>query len=300
VSPLELAPYARASLRSARMTQLALGLILAGLGLVVLGILAAVTISGAADPERDGILPISVLTLLVAGLPAAILFRMGLPHESRHVLVRVLEQHPEKVRSVGFSYRQDLGGHTRLASVLLTDGSRWDFEVPSEEMLSRGPRRAARAGRAMTSFSGDFVPTEAAWSGLTGAGSIEVGDAALVLTGTRVRTRLSTLLAVSLGATAGFLTIFFFVLVDLPWIDDPRLPAVLAIAAACGGYLGGRALLVRALPLARVRLEVPWTDVRDVRLAGVLVEVQTVSPGLTGLSRFRTDRAEVLVSQCRG
>ncbi len=299
MSPLELAPYARASLRSARMTQLAVGLILAGLGLLILGILAAVTISGAADPERDGILPISVITLVVAGLPAAVLFRMGLPHEGRHVLVRVLELHPEKVRSVGFSYRQDLSGHTRIANVLLTDGSSWDFEVPSEEMLARGPRRAARAGRAMTSFSGDFAATEVAWTGLTGAGSIEVGDAALVLSGTRVRTRLSTILAVSLGAVAGFLTILFFVAVDLPWLDDPRLPAVLAITAACLGYFGGRAVLLRALPLARVRLELPWTDVRDVRLAGALVEVQTVSPGFTGLSRFRTDRAEVLVSQCR-
>lgn len=299
MSPLELAPYARAGLRSGRMTQLALGLILAGLALLILGILAAVTISGAADPERDGILPISVITLVVAGLPAAWLLKLGLPHESRHVLVRVLEQHPEKVRSVAFSYRQDLSGYTRIAHVVLTDGSSWDFDVPSEEMLARGPRRAARAGRAMTSFSGDFVPTEAAWTGLTGAGAIEVGDTALVLVGTRVRTRLSTALGIALGAVAGFLTIFFFVLVDLPWLDDPRLPAVAAIVAAVGGYVGGRALLDRALPLARVRLEVPWADVRDVRLVGALVQVQTVTPGLTGLSRFRTDRAEVLVSQCR-
>jgi len=299
MSPLELAPYARASLRSIRMTQLAVGLILAGLGLLVLGILAAVTISGAADPERDGILPISVITLVVAGLPAAVLFRMGLPHESRHVLVRVLEQHPEKVRTVGFSYRQDLSGHTRLANVLLTDGSSWDFEVPSEAMPAPGPRRAGAAGRAMPPFRGGLLPPEAPWTGLAGAGSIEVGDAALVLTGTRVRTRLSTVLAVSLGAVAGLLTILFLVLADLPWVDDPRLPAVLAILAACGGYFGGQALLVRALPLARVRLEVAWADVRDVRLAGALVEVQTVSPGFTGLSRFRTDRAEVLVSQCR-
>jgi hypothetical protein len=29
------------------------------------------------------------------------------------------------------------------------------------------------------------------------------------------------------------------------------------------------------------------------------VDVQTIDPGLVGLSRFRTDRAEVLVQQCR-
>jgi hypothetical protein len=39
--------------------------------------------------------------------------------------------------------------------------------------------------------------------------------------------------------------------------------------------------------------------VQDVRLSGALVDVQTIDPGLVGLSRFRTDRAEVLVQQCR-
>lgn len=301
MSPVELAPHARASLRSTRMTQLAVGLILAGLGLLVVGILAAVTISGAADPERDGILPIAIITTLVAGLPAVLLIRSGLPHESRHVLVVVLENHPEKVRAVSFSYRQDVAGHTRMASVTLTDGTTWDFPVPSEDLAApRVGRRPPRAGATLTHFTGELVRTDGAWSGLEGAGSIEVTDAALVISGARSRTRLATFLAIALGAVAGFLTILFFVAVDLPWVDDPRLPAVLAIAAAWGGYAGAGALLARALPRASVRLAIPWPNVLDVRLAGAAVDVSTNARELTGLTRFRTDRPEVLVAQCRG
>lgn len=298
MSPLELAPFARESLRRARTTQLALAAILGGLGSLIVGILLAVTLSGAASPD-DGVGFIALLTFVVTAVPAGLLLRMGLPHESRHVLVRVLEQHPEKVRRVTFSYAAAGGGHARLASVETTEGQAYSFEVPHEEIFARAPKRAARSGRAMTSFSGDFIALPTAWAGLEGPGTIEVSDAALVVSGSRRRTRLATIVGVLLGAIAGLLTVIFFVWVDLPWIDDPRLPAVLAIVAAVAGYAGASTLLDRALPRARVRLELPWLCVLDVRPAGAFVDLQCIHPELSGLSRFRTDRAEILVARCR-
>lgn len=298
MSPLELAPFARESLRRTRTTQLALAAILGGLGALVVGILAAVTLSGGARPE-DGVEIIAIFTFVVTALPTALLLRGGWSHESTHVVVRVLEQHPEKVRSVGFSYQSRGGAHVRLATVETTESLTYTFEVPPEEVLARAPRRVARSGRAMTSFSGDFVPLPSAWAGLEGPGTIEVADAALVVTGSRRRTRLATVVGVLLGAFAGLFTIVFFVWVDLPWIDDPRLPAVLAIVAAVAGYAAASTLLDRALPRARVRLEVPWFCVLDVRPAGAFVDLQCIHPALSGLSRFRTDRAEILVARCR-
>jgi hypothetical protein len=299
MSPLELAPFARESLRRTRTTQLALAAILGGLGALVLGILTAVTLSGGARPE-DGVEIIGGFTFVVTALPTALLLRAGWAHESRHVLVRVLEQHPEKVRRVSFSSESRGGAQVRVAIVETTESLTYTFEVPPEEVLARAPKRVARSGRAMTSFSGDFVPLPSAWAGLEGAGAIEVTEAALVVSGSRRRTRLATILGVILGACAGLLTIVFFVWVDLPWIDDPRLPAVLAIVAAVTAHAGASALLARALPRTRVRLEVPWLCVLDVRPAGAFVDLQSVHPALSGLSRFRTDRAEVLVAQCRG
>ena len=298
MSPLELAPFARESLRRTRTTQLALAAILGGLGALVVGILAAVTISGSARPE-DGVGIIAIFTFVVVAIPAALLLRAGLPHESGHVLVRVLEQHPEKVRRVSFSSESRGGAHVRVAIVETTESITYTFEVPPEEVLARAPKRVARSGRAMTSFSGDFVPLPSAWAGLEGAGTVEVTDAALVVSASRRRTRLATILGVFLGAFAGLLTIVFFVWVDLPWIDDPRLPAVLAIVAAVAAYAGASTLLDRALPRARVRLEVPWFCVLDVRPAGAFVDLQCIHPALSGLSRFRTDRAEILVARCR-
>lgn len=298
MSPLELAPYARASLRQGRVTQLAIAAILGALGGLVLAILTAVTIAGAAGPD-DGIPIIALITALVTLLPMALLLWKGLPHESRHVLVRVLEQHPEKVRSVSFSYQQTPTGALRVASVLLTDRTTWSFPVPDEEQLARAPRRVARAGRAMTSFTGDFVPLPTAWTGLEGPGTIEVTEAALVIGGRRARTTIATVIAVLLASSGGFGGLLFFVWADFEWMDDPRLPAVLVIALAVGLYVGAKELLVRALPRAQLRLAIPWAHVQDVRLAGAVVDVQTIDPGLVGLSRFRTDRAEVLVQQCR-
>lgn len=301
MSPLELAPYARAGLRRARIVQLALAAILGGLALLVVAILLAVTLAGAARPE-DGVPIIAGITFVVAGLPALLLLKLGLPHESRHVLVRVLEQHPEKVRAVAFSYRADDARAARVAHVTLTDGSTWDVEVPAEEVLARAPRRAgrgARSERAMTSFSGDFVRLPDAWTGLEGAGTIEVTDAALVVVGARVRMRLAKSLGVLTGLVAGTLGLFFLVTVELPWVDDPRLPAVVVILLALAGYAGTVALLVRALPRAELRIAVPWHCVQDVRAAGVFVDLQSIDPALTGLSRFRTDRPELLVAACR-
>ncbi len=298
MSPLELAPFARESLRRARTTHLALAAILGGLGTLIVGILAAVTTSGAAGPD-DGVPIIAIFTFFVTFPPTAWLLRLGWAHESRHVLVRVLEQHPEKVRRVSFSYAQSSAGHVRMASVELTEGMTYSFPVPPEEVLAKAPKRAARSGRAMTSFSGDFVALASAWAGLEGPGAIEVTDAGLVVTGLARRTRLATTVGVLLGASAGLLTVFFFVWVDLPWIDDPRLPAVLAIVAAVAGYASASFLLDRALPRARVRIEMPWLCVLDVRPAGAFVDLQSVHPRLSGLSRFRTDRAEILVAQCR-
>lgn len=298
MSPLELAPYARASLRQGRVTQLALAAILGGLGGLILFILVGVTISGAAGPD-DGVPIIAAITALVTLGPMAGLLWKGLPHEGRHVLVRVLEQHPEKVRSVSFSYQSGPSGHVRFASVLLTEGTTWSFPVPSEEEVLRAPRRVARSGRAMTSFSGDFVPLPSAWTGLEGRGTIEVTEQALVVIGARARTTIATVLAVGIASVAGLAAIVFFVWADFEWLDDPRLPAVVAIVLTVGLYVGAKELLVRALPRARVRLAVPWAHVQDVRLAGVFVDVQSIDPALVGLSRFRTDRAEVLVQQCR-
>jgi hypothetical protein len=149
----------------------------------------------------------------------------------------------------------------------------------------------------MTSFTGDFVPLPSAWTGLEGQGTIEVTEAALVIGGRRARTTIATVLAVLLASSGGFGGLLFFVWADFEWMDDPRLPAVLVIALAVGLYVGAKELLVRALPRAQLRLAIPW--VQDVRLSGALVDVQTIDPGLVGLSRFRTDRAEVLVQQCR-
>ncbi|MFO0714079.1 MAG: hypothetical protein U0353_29750 [Sandaracinus sp.] len=297
MSPLELAPYARASLRRDRMVQLALAAILGGLGALVIAILLGVTISGAAGPD-DGVPIIAGITFAVTVLPALWLLKLGLPNESRHVLVRMLEQHPEKVRHVSFSYVHQSGSPTRLASVESAEGT-WSFAVPPEETLARAPRRLARSGREMTSFRGEFLPLEHAWSGLEGPGSVEVSDEALVLAGVRRRTRLATLFGVCVGTLGGALAILFFVEVDLS-IDDPRLPAVVAIVLAVAGYAGTKSLLSWALPRAVVRVALPWTYVQDVRLAGVDVDVQSLHPELTGLSRFRTDRGEVLVSRCRG
>lgn len=298
MSPLELAPYARASLRHGRVTQLALAAILGGLGGLILLILVGVTVSGAAGPD-DGIPIIALITALVTLLPMALLLWKGLPHESRHVLVRVLERHPEKVRSVSFSYQSGPSGHVRIASVLLTEGTTWTFPVPDEEQLARAPRRVARAGRAMTSFSGDFVPLPSAWTGLEGRGTIDVTEDALVVVGARARTTIATVLAVFLASAAGLGAIVFFVAADFEWMDDPRLPAVLAIVITVGLHVGAKELLVRVLPRAEVRLALPWAHVQDVRLAGGFVDVQSIDPALVGLSRFRTDRAEVLVQQCR-
>ena len=301
MSPLDLAPFARAGLRRARVTQLAVAAILGGLGALVVAILTAVTLAGAARPE-DQVPLIAGITAVVTMLPALLLLRMGLPHESRHVLVRVLEQHPEKVRRVTFSYAQTARGHVRIAHVELTEGTHWNVEVPAEEQLARAPRRAPRTGQAMTTFSGDFVPLHDAradaWAGLEGQGTIEVTDAALVVHGARARSGLATVVAVILSGLAGFASIVFFAYGSFSWIDDPRLPAIVAIVLTLALHVGIKQLLVRALPRARVTLALPWLTVQAVRLAGPFVEVQTIHPELVGLSRFRTDRAQNLVAQC--
>ncbi len=297
-----LAPFARSSVRSGRRGVLGLGLILMGLGLLVLGILAAVTLSGAAGPD-DGILPISIMTFVVAVLPAAWLLRLGLKNDDRHPLVFALEQRPANVRAIGYGYREELGGsYTKVATVTLTDGSAHGFDVPPDEAQGvvtrrsqRGPRPTA-LGAGVTSFSGELVPSASAWSGLAGEGSVEVGPGGLVLVATRARERIALVGGVVLGAAAGLLTIL--AVIELPAIDDPRLPAVLAIAIAYGSYLGARTLLARALPRTEVRHAIGWDRVTSVRLSGRLVELATTAPELTGLSCLRTDRPEALVEAC--
>jgi len=128
MTPAELAPHARASVRATRRTFLVLGALLLTLGLFVVGLLAAVTLSGGTRPE-DGVLPIAIVALVVAVLPGGLLTRIGLRRDDAHPLVVALERDPDRLRAVGFGYREGLRGYTRIANVTLTDGRAYAFDV---------------------------------------------------------------------------------------------------------------------------------------------------------------------------
>ncbi|GAB4216592.1 MAG: hypothetical protein OHK0013_43300 [Sandaracinaceae bacterium] len=145
-------------------------------------------------------------------------------------------------------------------------------------------------------FSGRFVDTAVAPSGLLGEGSVTVGPNGLVLAGARERLAIARSISVLVGAIAGALTIGVFV--ELPGIDDARGPAAGAIVAALCGWAGTEALLVRALPHRSIRLEVPWSRVGVVKQEGAAVELATSAPALQGISRFVTDHPAALVRAC--
>lgn len=121
----ELAVHARASLRSVRRTWLALGALLASLGLAGAGIVAV-----AASPADQPLL-IGGLFVIVAILPGAAMIRAGLARLDRHPLVVALERRPEDVRELRWAYEEGLRGYRKLAVVTLADGSTHSFVVPS-------------------------------------------------------------------------------------------------------------------------------------------------------------------------
>jgi hypothetical protein len=299
LTPLELAPYARRSVQGARRTWLALGLIVLALGSVVFAILAGVSLSGAARPE-DGVPFIAGLTFVIAVLPGLFMTRAGMKRDDHHPLVLALEQHPERVRAVTYSYQAVGGGWARVATVSLRDGGVHAFFVPSvPEPSARAPvrvREPRAAADGTVAFSGRFVDTPDAPSGLLGEGSVTVGPDGLVLVGARERLAIARTIAVIVGALAGALTIGLFL--ELPGIDDPRGPAVGAIVAALLGWAGTEALVVRALPHRTIRAEVPWSRVGAVKHEGAAVELATSAPALQGISRFVTDHPAALVRAC--
>jgi hypothetical protein len=299
LSPLELAPYARRSVQSARRMWLALGLIVLALGSVVFVILAGVSLSGAARPE-DGVPFLAGLTFVIAVLPGFFMTRAGMKRDDRHPLVLALEQHPERVRGITYAYQAVDGDWSRVATVSLTDGSVHAFFVPSVPAPDvRAPARLREpraAADGTVTFSGRFVDTPVAPSGLLGEGSVTVGPSGLVLAGAQERLAIARSIAVLVGAIAGALTIGVFL--ELPGIDDPRGPAVGAIVAALLGWAGTEALLVRALPHRTMRVEIPWPRVGVVKQEGAAVALATSAPSLQGISRFVTDHPAALVRAC--
>lgn len=296
LSPLELAPHARRSVRSARRTLLVLGLIVLALGLVIFAILLGVSVSGAARPE-DGVPFIAGITFVVAVLPGFFLTRAGLRSDDRHPLVVALEQDPALVRTIGFGYSASGSGYAKVATVTLKDGFSYSFEVPApspDAPSGRAPRREPRPAHDGTiAFSGRFVGASHAASGLLGEGTITVGAEGLVIVAARERLALARGLGVLVGAVAGALSIGLFV--EMPGLDDPRVPAVVAIVAAVAGWAGTESLVVRALPPRAVRVVVPWSRVTTLQRAGAAVELSTTAPELAGISRFVTDHPDALV-----
>ena len=121
MTPAELAPYARKSIRGERRTWLILGLLLLILGAAVVVIPLLATDLGEA-------LPLVGVGLVVAVLPGVAMTRMGLKSPDAHPLILALEQRPEQVRAVTFGYQARLRGYTKLAHVTLKDRV-WSFPV---------------------------------------------------------------------------------------------------------------------------------------------------------------------------
>jgi hypothetical protein len=300
----QLAPYARASVRSRRRTFLGLGLVLLALGGLCLAILVGVSVSGAARPE-DGVVPIGVIVFVVAGLPGLWLVSRGMRRDATHPLVSAIEIDRGRIRNVGFSYREVIGGYAKVAVVTLTDGSWYSFDVPTEHApadAARPARRATRLGSARPeqgarSFSGTFVASGAAASGVVGRGLLEVGADGLTFVATRPREALAMVVGVVAGALAGALVVG--VSIDhSEWIDDLRFPAVMAIAAAYGTWAGARWLVRRGLAPAAMRRTVPWGLVASVRAVRGALEIHTTAPELPGLSTFHTDFPDAVARAC--
>jgi hypothetical protein len=156
LSTRELAPFARDHVRSTRRTMLALGLVILGLGLLVLGLLAAVSLSGAAQPE-DGVPVITGIALVIAVLPGFLMAPAGMKSDDRHPLVVALEQNPWLVRSIGFGYESAARGRVKIATVTLGLGR-------EPVGLARIGKRDARsadiplARHAATRFSQSLAP----------------------------------------------------------------------------------------------------------------------------------------------
>ena len=121
MTPAELAPYARKAFGAERRTWLMLGLLLLLLGLAAVVIPLLATTLGEA-------LPIAAIGAVVAVLPGALMTRVGLKSVDAHPLILALEQHPERIAVVSFSYLQGLRGYTKQANVTL-DGRVWSFPV---------------------------------------------------------------------------------------------------------------------------------------------------------------------------
>lgn len=273
-----------------------LGVTFGVLGVLLWGVVAAVTLSGSApfDQTMQALLIVSVLPMLLA----AFLLRHSLNHEAHDPIVLALELHPERILELGFHYEDRNGVHVHMARVRLLDGTTTTFPVPPEHLATSFREIPARHVTLHT-FSGVFLPVPGASTDLEGRGVIDVQEEVLVLETSRVRSGLARLASLGIASTMTLAFVLFVFELDLPWLmDDLRLPLMLAVAVALGTYLGASALLVRALPRASVVITVPWSLVQMVKLEEEAVVLQTVHPACTGLSRFRTDHPEVLAAAC--
>ena len=129
-----IAPYARAEVKRWRFWWTLLG----GL-LFSLGVFAALLIGMAASP-RDQPLLLAGIFVFVAILPGAGMLAYGLSHPANHPLVRALEGEPQRLKSVAYTYMQNIeGDYVDVARVELKTGASYVFAVPKALVRDRAP-----------------------------------------------------------------------------------------------------------------------------------------------------------------